>query len=117
MPFSHYTRIGLGPICDTDCKVIFIKNNVIIYDQGVSPILTDWREKIGARLWRIALTSTPEETPDMPNSADQISIRAYIAYDLPNMEDLVRYFHVVDRFSARTMWLKAIKAGNYHTWP
>ena len=108
---------GLGPICDANCKVIFTKNNVIIYDQGGSPILTGWRENNGDRLWSIALTPTSEELPAMPNSAGQKNIRAYSAYDLTSVEALVRYFHVAAVFPFKTTWLKAIKVGNYHTWP
>ena len=42
IPFFQHNLIGLGPICNTDCKVIFTKNNVIIYDQTESPILMGW---------------------------------------------------------------------------
>ena len=60
MTSFHHTLIGLGPIYNADCKVIFTKNNVIVYDQGGSLILTGWREKNRARLWRISLTPTLE---------------------------------------------------------
>ena len=93
MPSFHHTLIGLGPICDADCKVVFTKNNVIIYYQGGSPILTGCRERSGACLWRIALTPPPEELPAMPNSADHTNLKSYSVYDLPSVEALVRYFH------------------------
>ena len=53
----------------------------------------------------------------MPNNADQKNLRAYSAYDLPSVEALVHYFHAVARFPVRTTWIKAIKVGNYRTWP
>ena len=53
----------------------------------------------------------------MPNNADQTNLRAYIAYDLPSVEAPIRYFHAADRFPVRTTWIKAIKVGNYCTWP
>ena len=112
VPSLHHTFIGLGPICDANCKVIFTKNNVIIYDQGGLLILTGWMEKNGDRLWRIALTPMPEELPTMPNIADHTNIRAYSAYDLPSVEALVWYFHAAARFPVRTTWLNAIKVGN-----
>ena len=117
MPYFHHTLIGLRHICDANCKVIFTKNNVIIYDQSKSLILTGWQEKNGARLWRIALTPTPEEIHIMPGNADQTNLKAYSAYDLPRLEALVRYFHAAARFSVRATWLKAINMGNYRTWP
>ena len=112
MPSFHHTLIGLENICNADCKVIFTKNNVIIYDQGESPILTGWRENNGARLWHIALTTKPEELPVIPNNADQTNLRAYIAYDLPSVEVLVQYSHASAEFPVRNTWLKAIKVGN-----
>ena len=117
MPSFHYTLIGLGPICDAYCKVTFTKNNVILYDQGGSPILTGWRERNGSRLWSKALTTTPEELHTIPNSVDYTNLKAYRAYDLPSVETLVRYFHAADGFPVSTTWLKAIKVGNYRTWP
>ena len=53
----------------------------------------------------------------MPNSADKTNLRAYSSYDLPSVEALVWYFHAAAGFRVRTTWLKAIKMGNYHTWP
>ena len=117
MTSFHHTFIGLAPICDVECKVNFTKHNVIIYEQEGSPILTGWRERNGVRLWRIALTPTPEELPDMPNSADHTNLKAYRAYDLPSVESLVRYLHTAVGFPVRTTLLKSIKMDNYRTWP
>ena len=96
---------------------LFYQNNAIIYYQSNSPILTGWREKNGARLWRIALSPTPGELPGISYNADQTNLQAYSAYDLPIVEALVRYFHAAAGFTVRTTWLKAIKVGNYRTWP
>ena len=53
----------------------------------------------------------------MPDNADQTNLRAYSAYDLPSVEALVQYFHAAAGFPVKTMWLKAIKVGNYLTCP
>ena len=53
----------------------------------------------------------------MPNSADHTNLKAYSAYYLPSLEALVRYFHAAAGFPVRTTWIKAIKMGNYRTWP
>ena len=74
MPSFRHTLIGLGPICDANFKVTFTKKNVIIYNQGGSPIITVWRERNGDGLWRIALTPTREELPTIPNSAYHTNI-------------------------------------------
>ena len=117
MPYFHHTLIGLAPICDDECKVTFTKRNFSIYYQEVSPILTGWRERKGARLWRIALTPTPEELPTMPTSADHKNLKVYIAYDLTSVEALIRYFQVAAGFPVRTTYINASKMDNYRTWP
>ena len=57
-------------------------------------------------------------TPDItaPN-AQQSSLKAFSAYDMPGVEALIRYFHAAAGFLVRDTWLKAIKAGNFDLWP
>ena len=45
------------------------------------------------------------------------SLKAFSAYDLPSVEALVRYLHAGAGSPVKDTWLKAIKAGNYATWP
>ena len=51
----------------------------------------------------------------MADNSDQMTLKAYSAYDLPSREDLVRYFHAAVGFPVRDTCIKAIKTGNYHT--
>ena len=53
----------------------------------------------------------------MPHNANMTTLEAYIAYDLPSVEALIRYFHAVAGYPIRSTWLKAISAGNYSSWP
>ena len=39
------TLVGVGPICDADCTVLFTKKDVTVFSPGGKPILTGWREK------------------------------------------------------------------------
>ena len=91
-----------------------------VYDsQGHTrqPILTGWREKYGPRLWIISLQPNESNLPNMPHDANRTTIEAYSAYDLPSVEELIRYFHAAAGYPVRSTWLKAIGAGNYSTWP
>ena len=54
---------NLPNICDKDCKVLFTKDSVSIYDSNDQPFLKGWRETSGAKLWRISLR--PDVTPDL----------------------------------------------------
>jgi hypothetical protein len=47
----------------------------------------------------------------------EASLAAFSAYDLPSVNALVRYFHAAAGFPVRDTWLKAIKAGNFKSWP
>jgi hypothetical protein len=38
-------------------------------------------------------------------------------YDLPSMEQAIKWMHAVCGYPVKPMWRKAIKAGNYIGWP
>jgi hypothetical protein len=38
-------------------------------------------------------------------------------YELPSLESTIRYLHAAAGFSSKATWLKAIRQGNYSTWP
>ena len=41
----------------------------------------------------------------------------YSVYDVPSMEAIVQYMHAASRFPVNSSWLRAIKKGNFETWP
>ena len=51
------------------------------------------------------------------SSVSKVSLAAFSAYDLPSVEALVRYFHAAAGYTVMDTWLKAIKAGNFKSWP
>ena len=86
-----------------------------------------WRETSGSKLWHISLR--PDLRPDLakflPSNEEtkadsqekRATLEAFSAYDLPSVEDLVIYFHAAAGYPVRDKCLKAIKAGNYDSWP
>ena len=38
-------------------------------------------------------------------------------YELPSIEQAVRYLHAAAGYPVKSTWLKAIRNGNYATWP
>ena len=38
-------------------------------------------------------------------------------YELPSIEQTIRYLHAAAGFPTKTTWLKATRKGNYNTWP
>ena len=55
-------------------------------------------------------------SPDYPNTENAL-LSAYSANDLPSVEALVRYLHAAFGLPVKSTWIKAIKAGNFSTWP
>ena len=76
-----------------------------------------WLEIEGPRLWRMSLLQDETSTPDItaPN-AQKSTLKAFSAYNSPNVEDLIRYFHAAAGLPVRYTWIKAIKTGNFDSW-
>jgi len=117
MPTFKHTLIGIGPICDADCQVLFSKTDVTVFSPDGSPILQGWRDEAGAKLWRFALRPDKDDLPPRRADTQASSLAAYSAYDLPSVVALVRYLHAAAGFPVKKTWLAAIKAGNFATWP
>ena len=53
----------------------------------------------------------------LQNDHKNTTLQAFSAYDLPNVEALIRYFYANSGFPVRDTWLKAINVGNFESWP
>ena len=116
MPTFTNTLIVVGPICDADCTVVFKKEDVTVISPKGEPILQGWREDKLPRLWRVPL-STDTKQKGIYKTTSQNKPEANYVYDLPIMEALVRYMHAAAGLPVRSTWLKAIKNGNFNSWP
>ena len=116
MPSFTNTLVGVGPICDAYCTVVFTKKYVTVFSPKGNPILKGWREKKLPRLWSFSMLPTEEflmhYTPKR-----QTTPSAHSAYDLPSAEEIVRYMHAASRFSFKSMWIREIKQGGFESWP
>ena len=63
MPRFHQNLLGIGPLCDAGCRVLFDSNSVTIFSPAWKAILTGWREPQAPRLWRVNLRLTTSTTP------------------------------------------------------
>ena len=116
MPGFTHNLFGIGNLCDKDCKVLFTKHSVSIYDSNDQPFLKGWRETSGAKLWCISLRSDliPDLAKCPPSNEDttadsqekHVTIEAFSAYDLPSVEALVIYFHAAAGYPVKDTWLK-----------
>ena len=100
--------IGVGPICDSDCTVVFTKKYVTVISPKGKKILTGWREKKLPRIWRFALKPTKQLIKDYTTTR-QTAPAAHSAYDLPSVEALMKYMHTAAGSPVKSTWLKATK--------
>ena len=92
--FTH-NIFGIGNICDKNCKFLFNKHSVSIYDSNNQTFLKGWRETSGSKLWHISLRK--DLRPDLENcppgnedtkadsQEEQVTLEAFSAYDLPSV--------------------------------
>ena len=116
VPSFTNTLIGVGPICDTDCAVIFTKKDVTVLSPKVKAIITGWREKKMPRLWHFTLKPTENLIKDYTTTIPTTPA-VHSAYDLPSVEALLRYMHASAGLPVKYTWLKAIKKEKFATWP
>jgi hypothetical protein len=114
MPTFHHNLMGIGPLCDQGCRVLFEKKAVTVFSQEGSVLLSGWREKTGAKLWRFSLLPNGRSKLPAALSSGPASLNAH---DLPSVAALVKYLHACAGFPVKSTWLAAIKAGNFASWP
>jgi hypothetical protein len=57
-------------------------------------------------LWTVSATATDNECKRIAN-----------VYDLPSVNQMIKYLHAAAGYPVKDTWVKAINAGNYITWP
>ena len=73
------------------------------------PVLQGWQEQLG--LWRMGYHVKNDTT-----NASSIE-HAQSVYDLPSIATAIQYMHAAAGYPSKATWLRAIKCGNYSTWP
>jgi hypothetical protein len=107
---------GNVSIFTRDGVTVHREEDVLITLRG-EPILVGVRDANDR--YRIPLTQTNNSwTPRVPSKATADALRqANSVYDLPSMEQGIKWMHAVCGYPVKSTWLKAIKAGNFHGWP
>ena len=120
---KHNSLISASKFADANYITILTPTEVLIYDgNGLKlevnhdAILQGWREASG--LWRVPLSKNkdPKESEYVLLTKDTEEAISNI-YELPSTKASIRYLHACAGFPTKATWLKAIRAGNYATWP
>ena len=74
------------------------------------PVLQGWRDVNG--LWRFSTNERRDAQHHM--STQELAANVY---NLPSVAQTIRYLHAAAGFPVKDTWIKAIKCGNYKSWP
>ena len=104
---SMFTKEGLN---------IYKEEDVLITCKG-KPILAGRRDKRG----RYPITLIQQQGQckrKIPTKASKKYLQqANSVYDLPSTEEAMQWMHATRGYPVKSMWLKAITAGNFTGWP
>ena len=129
------TLISVGKFADAGYLTVFDEEEVNIYDGlktkieiNSKPIIKGWRDP-ETGLYRIPLKTKIENwntdtillnkerskkiQMNIPKASEEINN----VYELPSTEKAIRFLHAAAGFPPKVTWLKAIRAGNYDSWP
>ena len=113
LPQLRQSLMSVNKLSEEGYTTIFHPENegVTVHEKGTltiatssPPVLQGCKEK-GDNLWTVS--ANEEEGEEKANNV----------YNLPSTKQSIRYLHAAAGFPVKSEWIKAIKAGNYVTWP
>ncbi len=116
MSVGKTANYGTISIFTKDGVTVHKETDVLITCKG-EPILIGVRDERGR--YRIPLIQRQGQwQPWQPSKQARKCLRqANSVYDLPSMEQAIKWMHAVCGYPVKLTWIKAIKAGNYIGWP
>jgi hypothetical protein len=102
----HNSLISVGQLCDSGCDVIFTQYEVEVNKDGTS-VMSGVRDR-KSRLWRVSLQETLKSS--YKNACNH-------AHETSNLKELINYLHATALRPVKSTWIKAIKNGNFSSWP
>ena len=122
---QHNSLISGVKFAEANYVTILTPDEVLVFDGedlklqiNKDAVLRGWREQKPGGLWRVPLQGDcpPLESEYILLPKD-IEEAIQNVYDLPSTKQIVRYLHACAGFPTKQTWLRAIRAGNYATWP
>ena len=103
-------------IC-TDEKVQVYKEAAVLITSRGNTILVSERDE-GGRYCILLMQTRGQWQPRKPSKKSKKFIQeANSVYDLPTIEEEIKWTHTVCGYPVKSTWIKAIKAGNFTGWP
>ena len=114
MPHFHHNLMGIGPICEQDCQVVFEKKLVMIYSRDNYVLLSGWQESSGYKLCKFALCPKGQTALSEKLATGTSTLNAH---NFTLVGALVWYMHACADFPVCSTWISATNAGNLSSWP
>ena len=122
---KHNSLISGAKFAEANYVTVLTPDELLIYDGdelhmtvNKEAVLRGWREQKRGGLWRVPLTTiVPPQKAEYLLLSREIEESIQNVYDLPSTKEIIRYLHACAGYPTKTTWLKAIRAGNYATWP
>jgi hypothetical protein len=102
----HNSLISVRQLCDSGCNVIFTKENAEVYKDRKSMMSGICDQQ--SILSRVDLKEAPK-TKHNPTCNH--------AHGTSNLKELINYLHATAFSPVKSTWIKAIKNGNFSSWP
>ena len=110
----------MGKLADAGYCTIFMPGNqgvVVVDGSGNNVNVTGETVLRGCRgsdgLWRVPL----EDGQEVSLSNQQLQESVSNVFDLPSTEQTIRYLHACAGFPTRRTWVRAVRKGNFASWP
>jgi hypothetical protein len=119
VPSLHSTLISLPKLAEAGYTTIFSKAGAAIYDDYTTNILASQQPVLEAGrcghmgLWKLPLDEQGRETNRTPSSNEAINV----IFDLPSARQTFLWYHAAAGFPVKESFIKAVRNGNYATWP
>jgi len=119
VPGLHSALISVPKLADAGYTTVFSKAGAVIYDVYTTtisasnpPALNDERcDHTG--LWKLPLDDKTKETNGTPPTNEAINV----IFDLPSAHQTLLWYHASAGFPIKESFIKAVRKGNYATWP
>eukprot|EP00804_Cyclotella_cryptica_P024323 CCRYP_015308-RA/>CCRYP_015308-RA protein AED:0.19 eAED:0.16 QI:0/0/0/1/0.2/0.16/6/0/899 len=126
VPNLHQTLLSGSKFADANYTAVYDKHEVNFYNSATINI-TERAVLAGYRcprtgLWGIQLRPITATIHSAPLSCTYTYLQCNTdhilnMYELPSIEQSLRYLHAAAGFPTKSTWLAAIRKGNYSTWP
>ena len=119
VPGLHSTLISVPKLADAGYTTVFSKAGAAIYDDYTTTISASNPPVLNADrcdhtgLWKLPLVEKTKETNRTPPTNNAINV----IFDLPSAHQTFLWYHAAAGFPAKESFIKAVRNGNYATWP